>query len=64
MNGLNMSLQCSFLCKLMITQITRIFDFLMDRHNVSLQMSLSCRLMITQITRIFDFLMDRLNMSV
>ena len=48
----------------MITEITRIFDILMNRLNMSLQISFLRKLMTTQITRIFDFLMDRLNMSL
>ena len=48
----------------MLAQITRIFDFLMNRLNMSLQISLFYKLMITQVTRIFDFLMDRLNMNL
>ena len=62
MHRLNMSLQITLWRSLMITMITRIFDFLMHRPIMSLQTSLCCSLMVALITRIFDFLMYRLNM--
>ena len=36
----NMSLMTSLFCKLVITEITRMFDFLRDRLNMSLQISM------------------------
>ena len=48
MDRLNMSLQIYLLCELMITEITRILDLLMNRLNMSFQISLLCILMITQ----------------
>ena len=64
MDTLNMPFQISLWRSLMITQITRIFDFLMNRLNMLLQTALCCSLMVTDIACIFDFIMDRLNMNL
>ena len=61
MDSQNMFLQTSLFCKLMIAQLTRMFDFLMDRLNMFLQTSFFCKLIITQITRISQSHMWSLN---
>ena len=64
MNRLNMFLQISLFCSLMVTLIARIFNFFVYRLIMCLKMWLCRSLIVTLITRIFDFFMNRLNMSL
>ena len=59
---LNMFLEMTFPCKLLITLITRILDTFMLRLNMFLKTTHCCSLIITQITRILDTFMNRLKM--
>ena len=60
---LNMFLEMTFPCKLLITLITRILDTFMFRLNMFLKTTHCCSLIIThQITRILDTFMNRLKM--
>ena len=61
---LNMFLEMTFPCKLLITLITRILDTFMFRMNMFLKTTYSYSLIITQITRILDTTMVSVRFSV
>ena len=62
MFGLNMSLKTTLFCSLIITLITRILYFFMDRLKMSFQIIITDKFFVTKTARILNIFVLRLNM--